>query len=570
MGSPHPGTGTRSRDSVLLMEHAAPLGDGLVQASPLLARFAADQEAIIATLLGATDPGPVIAIGPGPGDLDEESEVSFADGRKVTYQRDGVAARAWFSRVADWLNERIPLATVRAAATVPRPGYGWAEYIERRPPASPAEAAQFYLRSGVLLAVLYTLDAADIPDGMLVPSGGQPVLTDVTAFFRPSATASPADPAADLLAASVYRTGLLPAAGLDDWPAAGGQAPESADAESVLLDGFRLGYAAIADNRDEFAALIESARDLAGRGDWPHRGHHLSDVPDQPRPDLALDKLGHLGEVDRRDQEWIISAALATAWPAHGHRSAEPLPTPTPLAGVAAEPSRLLTTACGLADQIVSRGMSSRPGNGPARVNWLDLQMDASAQWVVAPMGAGLADGYVGVALFLAQLADLTGIGRYAEVARLAVSPIPAWLGRMKGQPEPSPALRGAGFDGLGGISYGLARMATLFHETQVGEWADTAVELASATRDPADPPGWADGSAGCLAAMTATHSELGSSRAQALAMVTADRLAEFVDRADGWCPPEGASPPVGFATGRPGSAGRWPGSPFPPGSPPT
>jgi lantibiotic modifying enzyme len=455
--------------------------------------------------------------------------------------------------VAGWLNERIPLASLHAPATVSRPGYGWAEFIERRPPASPAEVTQFSLRSGVLLAALYALDAAGIHDGMLTPSGGQPVLTDVTAFFRPSATvclADPclADPAAEFLAASVDRTGLLPTAGLGDRPAAGGQAPEPADAEFALLDGFRLGYAAIADNRDEFASLIESARDLEARGDWPHRGQHLPDVPDQPRPDLALDKLGHLSEVDRRDQEWIISAALATAWPAHGHRSAEPLPTP--LAGVAAEPSRLLTTACGLADQIVSRGMSSRPGNGPARVNWLGLQMDASAQWVVAPMDAGLADGYVGVALFLAQLADLTGIGRYAEVARLAVSPIPAWLVSMKGQPEPSPALRGAGFDGLGGISYGLARMATLFHETQVGEWADTAVELASATRDPADPPGWADGSAGCLAAMTATHSELGSPRAQALAMVTADRLAEFVDRADGWCPPEGAPPPVGFATG--------------------
>ena len=69
-------------------------------------------------------------------------------------------------------------------------------------------------------------------------------------------------------------------------------------------------------------------------------------------------------------------------------------------------------------------------------MNWLGLQLVDDTRWMVLPMGASLADGYLGVALFLAQLAGLTGVGRYAEVALLAVSQVPQLCGMLAGRPD--------------------------------------------------------------------------------------------------------------------------------------
>jgi lantibiotic modifying enzyme len=225
-------------------------------------------------------------------------------------------------------------------------------------------------------------------------------------------------------------------------------------------------------------------------------------------------------------------------------------PAAAPLAAIAAEPARLLAVACGLADQIVSRCQASRSGSRPGRVNWLGLQPGARGGWHVLPMGADLANGYLGVALYLAQLADLTGIGRYAEVARLALNGWPSLLTALTGQPELLAATGCGGYDGLGGTTYGLARMATLLRDSRLSEWATTATGLAATAADRTERPGWAGGNAGCLAAMMAVHSEIGSTDAAGLAETVAGRLAGLVDQTDGWCVPAGTPPPAGFAGG--------------------
>lgn len=219
-------------------------------------------------------------------------------------------------------------------------------------------------------------------------------------------------------------------------------------------------------------------------------------------------------------------------------------------AAPAATPARLLTTACGLADQIVACGMSS--SGGPARVNWLGLQPVESTPWVVLPMGAGLADGYLGVALFLAQLARLSEVSRYAEVARRAVGPLPALLSVLDDRPDLLATVGSGAAEGLAGISYALARMSTLLDDPALGEWADNAAQLTTRVVVPSAeaPAGWLDGLAGCLAAMTAVHTELGSAAAAAAARECADQLAALVKRTAGRCAAPVQPVPLGFAAG--------------------
>jgi lantibiotic modifying enzyme len=386
----------------------------------------------------------------------------------------------------------------------------------------------------MLLAAAYALDVPGIQGRHLVANGDCPVVVNAEAAVRsrPPGPAGPADPAAVMLASSVHRMGLLRALGRDrrDRPA-----PEPA-----VLAGFRLGYDAIAAHRGDLTRLLSRTRGLH---------HHAANS--------AISKVAGLSDVDRQDQEWIISATLR---PPGGRRRTALLAAPSaapatalsvaPLASIAAEPVRLLAVACGLADQIVARCMADGSGPHSGQVNWLGLQPGTRGEWEVQPMGADLANGYLGVALYLAQLAGLTGIGRYAEVARQALNGWPSRLTALSGQPELLAATGCGGYDGLGGISYGLARMATLLGDSRLSEWATTAIGLAATAAGPAARPGWAGGNAGCLAAMMAVQSEIGSPDAASLAETIACRLGDLVDQTDGWCVPAGTPPRNGFACG--------------------
>jgi type 2 lantibiotic biosynthesis protein LanM len=592
--------------------------------------------------------------------------VTFADGSKVVYKPRDIRTYALFRDVVGQLSQRVPDCDLRTAATVTRDGYGWLEAIGYEPLAGPVAAAAFYRRAGILLAGLYALNAVDIHAENLIASGDQPVLVDVEALLHPSipvplVTAD--DPAEQALEASVHRTGLLPCVAADehgvadrsglggpgeadrasrlDWdppatdtmrliwrdvpvsglsnrPRIGDEVLEPADYEAAVLEGFRLGYEAIARDKEAFAKILQSRADIevrlvirassgyvrlldesthpdllhdardreralailhevsanhplwrelashevmdlwagdiplmtgrpASRDIWTSSGIRLPDMLERSGLRSALDKITAMGDVDRRDQEWIISAALACRRPAGGHDA--PQPTQGAVTAIAATPGRLLATACGLADQLVARGMATRKA-GQSRVNWIALQL-VDRRWMVLPMGAGLADGYLGVALFLAQLAELTGVDRYADVARRAVSSVPQLLDALASGSDLLSAVGCGVTEGLGGISYGLARIATLLSDSAVRDSADAAVALAARAVDlPAQPAGWAEGTAGCLAAMAAVRSELGSAAAGNVATECADRLADLVERTDGRCAGDGETAPQGFING--------------------
>ncbi|MBB4910793.1 type 2 lanthipeptide synthetase LanM family protein [Actinophytocola algeriensis] len=283
---------------------------------------------------------------------------------------------------------------------------------------------------------------------------------------------------------------------------------------------------------------------------WSATGHRLPGALERPGLASALAKVNAMSEVDLRDQEWIIAAALATRTAAVAHRAAAPLPGR--LAGTAAPPERLLVSACAIADQLVARTHTSGD-----RVNWLGLELVDDQRWLVLPMGASLGTGHLGVALFLAQVADLSGVPRYAEAARQALDGLPRLFDLMRGRPDLVGAIGCGGFHGFGGIAYGLARLTTLLGddglEGGLRDATRTAVELAAAAAKAPGPAGVASGGAGCLAAMTAVHTELGLREAADLAKECAEGLAELVRRTGGHCgAPHG---PSGFADGTAGIA---------------
>ncbi|MFF8835264.1 type 2 lanthipeptide synthetase LanM family protein [Streptomyces sp. NPDC015130] len=274
---------------------------------------------------------------------------------------------------------------------------------------------------------------------------------------------------------------------------------------------------------------------------WSSRGARLPGLLAGPALVATEEKISALDEVDRHHQEWLISAALSTrrARPVTHRADAPALPT-APAA--VPEPRRLLAAACGIADEIVGRAVRD-----DSRANWIGLELVDGRHWTVTPMGAGLADGYTGVALFLAQLGRLTGVGRYTDLASRAVRPLPRLIHALASDPELSRAVGPGGFHGLGGLCYALARLTTLLGDERLGDCLPLALRALAAsarTHDPAGPP--ADvgtGLAGGLAALLAVHRETGMPEAAALAAEFAGRLL-----------PAAGALPDGFLRGRAGA----------------
>lgn len=232
----------------------------------------------------------------------------------------------------------------------------------------------------------------------------------------------------------------------------------------------------------------------------------------------AEQKIRDLGEVDRRLQEWLVTAALATRPQPVSHCSAARARCRT--ATTPRDPQRLLTPAIRIADGIVAQCLKDGE-----RVNWIGVEPVDDAHWAVLPTGAGLPHGYLGIALFLAEMSRITGADRYLTLAADVVRPLPRLLDAWTTHPSMARAL-GAGFAGLGGIVYALGRLA------EFGVGADglpAAITLAA--RLAVDPlatpePGFADGDAGGLAAMLTVQSHPAARR---LATRYADRLADLV-----------------------------------------
>ncbi|WP_436497765.1 type 2 lanthipeptide synthetase LanM family protein [Actinokineospora sp. HUAS TT18] len=588
-------------------------------ATELLTRWTADRDDVVTELLDGVDPGPLTGLTLGQGDAHGGGRtvafLDFAGGARVVYKPRDCATQLRFADFVTALDAAAPGLAPRVPRVLTRAGYGWSEFIPAAPLPDEDAADRFYRRQGALLALLHAVRATDVHHQNVIAHGEHPVLVDTETVFHPDLTTGTGDPAADALAASVYRTALLPMivvgeegaadlsglggghggrspASVVDWidtgtdrmrmtrrphdltgagnrPRLRGADVEPADHETAMLTGFRLAYDAIAANRAQFTALAESCADLEIRvitrptwiyatlldetthpdvlrdaadrdnalsvlradrdptvarheladlwaGDIPLfrstvggttlRTAHGAELP-IPLPRSSVDTvrttIAGLSEVDRRDQEWIISATLATRRGAPAHPVAD---TALGTAPAALHPDDLLAAACAVADQLVARGVPAR-----GRVNWLGLESVDDRQWLVLPLGASLGTGHLGVALFLAQLTATTGITRYADLAHHAVAELPALIDTLTERPDLVSAIGCGGMHGLGGIAYGLARLALLLNAPALRTAAAKAVTLAAIAAAESTDPGWSTGLAGCLAALDAVATELGN-----------------------------------------------------------
>ncbi|MFD6069795.1 type 2 lanthipeptide synthetase LanM family protein [Amycolatopsis lurida] len=599
-----------------------------------LARFSADAALLPCSVVDG-ELGTLVEVAGGIGDSHARGRsvklLRFSSGAEVIYKPRPLILHERFTDVVEHLNKRLPGLELRTADALPREGYGWLRFVEHRPCADIGDVDRFYRRQGILLALLYALDATDVHYENIIACGDQPVLIDIETLFQPSPPDPPeGDPAAAMLARSVQRTLLLPQlfagehgavdisglagrggklptdriewadpgtdrmrlvrvpgelAGGNNLPRLDGRDIPPTEHSAALLAGFRLGYDAISTGRDELAEhlrrcaedpirvlirptnfyfrlldetthpdllrdaadrdrafdlleqdsadeekllrLVPHERDDLWAGDVPmftshpgstslldSRGESVDGVVDRPSLATVQAKLADMDPLDQRDQEWLIAATLAISTVTAGHHGgSETAETAAP--NQAPDPERLLVAACGIADQIVANAFSDEH-----RSNWLGIELVDDRYWTVLPMGAGLGEGYCGVALFLAQLAELTGIARYRDLAAYAISPLPGLFTTLRADRELAATAGCGGLLGLGGVAYTIARLSTLVG-LPAGDLIEQAVDLMP-DATPETPSGFTTGLAGGVASMRSVYVQTGLDSA----LARADRYA--------------------------------------------
>jgi type 2 lantibiotic biosynthesis protein LanM len=139
---------------------------------------------------------------------------------RVVYKPRSVEVDARLARLLDVVTAGDPPGTrIRVPPVLVRADHGWSEHVQHRYCADEAELNAFYLGIGHWLAVMRLLGGSDLHAENVIAVGPVPTVVDCETLFTPYTAGIPsghgraADRAAELLADSVLRTGLLPGRG---------------------------------------------------------------------------------------------------------------------------------------------------------------------------------------------------------------------------------------------------------------------------------------------------------------------------------------------------------------------
>jgi type 2 lantibiotic biosynthesis protein LanM len=188
-------------------------------ATELCRRLDADWVSV-ADLCGCGAPGRVTQLAPSGSDPHSGGQrvmiLHFESGDAVVYKPRTVSAEVAYAALVSWATAAGIPHGLRAPRALARPGYGWVEAVRHHECRDEAEVRAYYLRAGVLAALLYAVGTTDAHHENLIAEGAMPVLIDPEVLLSPPTRTWGNDPVdvttvgATLFRESVLGTGLFP------------------------------------------------------------------------------------------------------------------------------------------------------------------------------------------------------------------------------------------------------------------------------------------------------------------------------------------------------------------------
>lgn len=154
-----------------------------------VAHLCADWSALRHTFFPACDPGTLVELHGGMGDLHRGGravrKLVFSSGAALMYKPRSLAVDLHYQELLRWINSRAADLDFKLLCVLDYGDHGWAEYVSAEPCASAQQVTKFYERQGAYLALLHVLNAADFHHENLIAAGEHPVLIDLESLFHP-------------------------------------------------------------------------------------------------------------------------------------------------------------------------------------------------------------------------------------------------------------------------------------------------------------------------------------------------------------------------------------------------
>ena len=145
--------------------------------------------------------------------------ITFSNGLRVVYKPRNIGAEKGFRYYSIAMNEGLCLGEKALYETklLDCGEYGYMEFIQQEECKDAGGVERYFYRSGILMAMLYSLNAKDIHHENLIAHGEYPVMIDLEALFHSNmehadieSEKSAYEIAMDSINDSVYSIGLLP------------------------------------------------------------------------------------------------------------------------------------------------------------------------------------------------------------------------------------------------------------------------------------------------------------------------------------------------------------------------
>src|SRR5262249_5359329 len=132
-----------------------------------LQHLCADWDALKTTFTHAHDPGLLVKVESSVGNQHRGGRsvwiATFSSGFQVVYKPRSLAIDVHFQNLLTWLNARGEYPPFRILTVLDRGTHGWVEFVSVKACNSTDEVWRFYERQGSYLALLYALEATDVP-----------------------------------------------------------------------------------------------------------------------------------------------------------------------------------------------------------------------------------------------------------------------------------------------------------------------------------------------------------------------------------------------------------------------
>lgn len=286
-------------------------------------------------------------------------------------------------------------------------------------------------------------------------------------------------------------------------------------------------------------------------------GERIAEFFEETGLEAALARIRTMSEDDLVRQQWIVNASLVGLTPGRHENAPVPAGVRAPRGHVSAPAPE----ACIDAARLVGHRLSSLALRRGDQVGWLGLTLVRERDWLIQPVGADLYGGTLGIAFFLAHLADVSGDTEHERLARAVVAQVMQRLSDvLEGRPAAaSPAGSIGAFGALGGAVYALSHLAALWRDHSLLDVADAMAERAEREIEGDRQLDLIGGVAGLIAALAALDTARGGGPAPAVIRACADRLVATATEAGpgvAWTTVLRAwQPLVGFSHGASGMA---------------